>query len=224
MAIATPNTNPESDTAATAAKAPIGELWNDAWNELRHNTALFEEYETRLTAFSPAVAFPSLGKHERAHVMKVLLEKRIEELESGRWKIGFQNNQFAVKDLIEPVVGIVNWAKEYIGKAAQASPYSSVAWAGVCLLLPVRPLWCIGRLLDNTVHLILTFTKNNHANISSLYWALESKKLHVQSVLRALLHYYANARLGKLYTAAVMMAIQKNRRQTCRYIQVTEEN
>lgn len=86
------------------------------------------------------MGFPGLGKHDRAQAMKILLENKVEELESGQWKIGFQNNQFAVKDLIEPVVGVVSWAKEYIGKAAQDSPYSSVAWAGVCLLLPVSPL------------------------------------------------------------------------------------
>ena len=135
------NTNLGLETAATATEAPIAELWNEAWDELRKNTALFEEYETWLTASSSSVGVLGLGKCERAQVMKMLLEKKIEELESGQWKIGFQSNQFAVKDLIEPVVGVIDWAKEYIGKAAQASPYSSVAWAGVCLLLPVRLLW-----------------------------------------------------------------------------------
>ncbi|OBT61859.1 hypothetical protein VE03_08815 [Pseudogymnoascus sp. 23342-1-I1] len=137
VTVATPNTDPELETAAVATEAPIAELWNEAWDELRKNIALFEEYETRLAASSSGVGFPGLGKHDKAQVMKVLLEKRIEELESGQWKIGFQNNQFAVKDLIEPVVGVVSWAKEYIGKAAQASLYSSIAWAGVCLLLPL---------------------------------------------------------------------------------------
>lgn len=141
VTITTPNTEPELETAATATEAPIADLWNEAWDELRKNTALFEEYETRLTASSSSAGFPGLRKGERAQVMKVLLEKKIEELESGQWKIGFQNNQFAVKDLIGPVAGVVDWAKEHIGKAAQASPYSSVAWAGVCLLLSVRIPW-----------------------------------------------------------------------------------
>ncbi|OBT97761.1 hypothetical protein VE01_05117 [Pseudogymnoascus verrucosus] len=135
--VTTPNPNSGLDTFATATEAPISELWNEAWDELRKNTALFEDYEKRLTASSSSVGLPSFEKCERAQMMKVLLEKKIDELESGQWKIGFQNNQFAVKDLIEPVVGVIDWAKEYIGKAAQASPYSSVAWAGVCLLLPL---------------------------------------------------------------------------------------
>lgn len=144
MPVTTPNTNLGLETAATATEAPNSELWNEAWDELRKNTALFEEYETRLTASSSSAGLPSFEKCDRAQVMKVLLEKKIGELESGQWKIEFQNNQFAVKDLIESVVGVIDWVKEYIGKAAQASPYSSVAWAGVCLLLPVRLLWFTG--------------------------------------------------------------------------------
>jgi hypothetical protein len=145
VAVTTPSTTPRLETAATSTEAPIAELWNEAWDELRKNTALFEEYETRLAACSSPIGLLGAGKTERARVMKVLLEKKIVELESGRWKVGFQNNQFAVKDLIESVVGVVDWAKEYIGKAAQASPYSSVAWAGVCLLLPVRTVHCVVR-------------------------------------------------------------------------------
>ena len=149
VAVTTPSTTPRLETAATSTEAPIAELWNEAWDELRKNTALFEEYETRLAACSSPVGLLGVGKTERARVMKVLLEKKIAELENGQWKVGFQNNQFAVKDLIESVVGVVDWAKEYIGKAAQASPYSSVAWAGVCLLLPVRTVQYVLRNVQN---------------------------------------------------------------------------
>lgn len=164
--VTTPNPNSGLDTFATATEAPISELWNEAWDELRKNTALFEDYEKRLTASSSSVGLPSFEKCERAQMMKVLLEKKIDELESGQWKIRFQNNQFAVKDLIEPVVGVIDWAKEYIGKAAQASPYSSVAWAGVCLLLPVRFLWFPGA--STPCYSTPNIKKRNHTNTDSL--------------------------------------------------------
>lgn len=41
------------------------------------------------------------------------------------------------KDLVEPVMSVVGWAKDYAGGALEASVYGSIAWAGVCLLLPV---------------------------------------------------------------------------------------
>lgn len=66
VAVATPNTNPGLEMAETSTEAPIVELWNEAWDELRKNTTLFKEYETRLTASSSSVGFPGPGKHDRA--------------------------------------------------------------------------------------------------------------------------------------------------------------
>lgn len=39
--------------------------------------------------------------------------------------------------VVEPVIGVVEWAKDYVGSALEPSPPASIAWAGVCLLLPV---------------------------------------------------------------------------------------
>lgn len=153
--VTTPNTKTGLAVGVTTTEAPIAELWNEAWDELKKNTALFDEYEARLTTSSSTVEFPGLGNRERAQVMKLLLEKKIGELESGQWKVGFQNNQFAVRDLVQPVIGMVDWAKEYVGKAAQASPYSAVAWTGICLLLSVRRLWFVEHLRSAEVQLFL---------------------------------------------------------------------
>jgi hypothetical protein len=143
-------------SADAVVKAPISELWNEAWDELQiKEPTLFKEYEEHVdkavshspkshsvmaamtATHSSATAFSGLGKLQRAEVMKALLEERIEELKSEQWKIKFGENEFAVKDMVGPVVGVIDWAKEFIGTAADASPYSSIAWAGVSLLLPV---------------------------------------------------------------------------------------
>jgi hypothetical protein len=146
-----------SVTVDAAVAMPIAELWNEAWDELKlKDAALVKKYEERIenvasrysqlhavmsamrTTHKSATTFSGLGKLDRAKVMKLLLMERIEELERGQWKVGFGNNQFAVKDFIKPVVGFIDWSKDYIGKAAEASPYASLAWAGVSLVLPVR--------------------------------------------------------------------------------------
>jgi hypothetical protein len=140
----------------TLVSAPISELWNEAWDELQmKEPTLFKEYEEHIdkavshspkshsimavlaATHSSAIAFSGLGKLHRAQIMKALLEERIEELKSERWKIKFGENQFAVRDMVDPVVGFIDWAKDFIGTAADTSPYSSIAWAGVSLLLPV---------------------------------------------------------------------------------------
>lgn len=145
-------------TAEVTVVAAIAELWNEAWEELKEKDGpLVKEYEERIekapssstkshtvmaamaTTHSSAITFSGLGKIQRAQVMKVLLQERINELDEGRWKVGFRDHQFAVKDVVEPVVGLIDWAKDFIGKAAEASPYASIAWAGISLLLPVRP-------------------------------------------------------------------------------------
>ena len=69
--------------------------------------------------------------------MENLVKIKTEELEDSTWKVGFLGHQFAVKDFVEPVVSVVEWGKEYIGSAIEPSPPASIAWAGVCLLLPV---------------------------------------------------------------------------------------
>lgn len=143
-------------TAEAVVTAPIAELWGEAWEELRRkDAALVADYEeyindvvlvsakslavmSTMTVTQPSSrSFSSLGAGQRGHTMKVLLEERITELDEERWKLKLGENQFAVKDLVEPVVGLINWSKDYIDSAVEASAYASVAWAGVSLMLPV---------------------------------------------------------------------------------------
>jgi hypothetical protein len=87
-----------------------------------------------------SVGFSGLGKVQRRQQMQVLLDQKIKDVEEGAWKLlSFKDRQVLVKDLVKPVISIVEFAKEYVGKALEASPYGSIAWAGVCLLLPVSP-------------------------------------------------------------------------------------
>jgi hypothetical protein len=149
-------TAPPSVTVDSAMAVPISELWNEAWDDLKtKNAALVKEYEEHIekatsryaqshvtmsvmrTTNQSVVAFSGLGKLQRAQEMRGLLENRIKELEQGQWKVGFGENQFTVKEFIKPVVGFIDQSKDYIATAAEASPYASLAWAGVSLLLPV---------------------------------------------------------------------------------------
>jgi ankyrin repeat protein len=42
----------------------------------------------------------------------------------------------SLKDQLSNAAGLAIWAKDWIGDAVKASPEASVAWAGVCLMLP----------------------------------------------------------------------------------------
>lgn len=124
---------------------PIVELWDEAYNELcKKDKSLVADYEAQLSkglvgavALAPAIAFSRLGKIQRCQQMKVLLEQKIKEIDEGEWKLKFKDHELVVKDLVEPVVGVIDWAKDFVGTALEPSPYGSIAWAGVCVLLLV---------------------------------------------------------------------------------------
>jgi hypothetical protein len=132
--------------------SPIIELWDEAYNDLsREKKGLMLEFEGILSKTlagsiaaaarqASSVGFSGLGKVQRRQQMQVLLDQKIKDVEEGAWKLlSFKNRQVLVKDLVKPVVGIIEFAKDYVGKAVEVSPYGSIAWAGVCLLLPVSP-------------------------------------------------------------------------------------
>jgi N-terminal domain of NWD NACHT-NTPase len=137
-----PNLQPETDVSGaseTKALPPISDLWDAAYDELAKG-----ESTSQLIADLQDILTKDLKVHKvattrvlRRDQMQTFVKKRTEEIESGTWKLKFKGHEFAVKDLVIPVVSIVEWGKENIGSAVEASPPASIAWAGVCLLLPV---------------------------------------------------------------------------------------
>lgn len=132
------------ESAEKLLSRPIFELWDEAYDELaKKDKSLITDYEVELSkslvgAFaSSAMVFSGLNKVQRCQQMKILLAKKIEEVDEGQWKLNFKGHELKVKDLVTPVVGIIDWAKNFIGDALEPSPYGSIAWAGVCLLLSV---------------------------------------------------------------------------------------
>ncbi len=52
-------------------------------------------------------------------------------------KYTIAGHEFTITDQIEQAVELVEWAKDWIGDAVKVSPEASVAWAGVCMILPL---------------------------------------------------------------------------------------
>lgn len=126
---------------------PISELWDEAFDNLyAKSESLVLEFDAILsktlaggiaTGHVSVAAFSGLGKVQRRQQMEILLNQKIKDVEEGSWKLSFKNHEFLVKDLVKPVVGVIEWAKDYVGSALETSPYGSLAWGGICLLLPV---------------------------------------------------------------------------------------
>ncbi|KAK3689356.1 ankyrin repeat-containing domain protein [Podospora appendiculata] len=115
------------------------DLWNQAYENLRvEEEGLILDYEDKLSSdlvTRPGLAGgPEISKRE---LMETILGYKMDEVNRDTWKLKFGSNEVQVKDLVEPVLGVIDWANEYITGAVEANPYASVAWAGVSLLLPL---------------------------------------------------------------------------------------
>jgi hypothetical protein len=126
-----------AESIRASVLSPILELWNEAYEDLRaKQTVLITQYEQELAKTS-TVSISDLSKDERCGQMTAVLKQKLEEVEDKRWKRNFMGHDLKVKDLVEPVVGVLDWANDYIATALSSNPYGSLAWAGVGLLLPV---------------------------------------------------------------------------------------
>jgi hypothetical protein len=121
---------------------PIHELWNIAYEKLREDDdALVLDYEKKLCGDLSAGLGALVGASaiSRREQMAGILQRKMDEINRETWKLRFGNaGEVAVKDLAEPVLGVISRANEYIAGALASNPYASMAWTGIALLLPVR--------------------------------------------------------------------------------------
>jgi hypothetical protein len=133
---------PGLSPALPSSDPPIRELWSIAYEKLREeDDALVLDYEKKLcgdlgAGLSALVGANAMGRREQ---MAGILQRKMDEVNRETWKLRFGNaGDVAVKDLAEPVLGVISRANEYIAGALASNPYASMAWTGVALLLPVR--------------------------------------------------------------------------------------
>jgi hypothetical protein len=156
---------PQSSKVISAAD-PLGsihELWNEAYDELRsQEEKLIKDYEAALHG-DPAMMLGSTVilsgfKLERKTQMAALLARKVEEVKKNTWRLKFGGHDVPLKDLAESVLGIVQWADDYISGALSANPYALIAWGGVSLLLPVST-YILTPYRTKRCHLRITFNQ-----------------------------------------------------------------
>jgi hypothetical protein len=118
--------------------ASIKELWNIAYENLRaEDGALIEEYEKKLQGNMIAGLGIMLSANIRDR-MQTILEHKMEDVNANIWILKFRSSEVEVRDIVQPILGVVSLVNEYVTDAISISSYASLAWAGVSLLLPVR--------------------------------------------------------------------------------------
>lgn len=133
------NKSSETPKSRRIEDTPIQELWKVAYEKLREEDGkLIKDYETRLIGSVTAGLGQTFNlKQNRREWMQAILESKMEEVNN---KLEPSSLKAQAKDSMQLVLNIVNSAKDYIGSAANANPYTSIAWTGVSFLLPVSEI------------------------------------------------------------------------------------
>jgi ankyrin repeat domain-containing protein 50 len=129
----------------TPVISPIGELWNQAYDDLRaEEETLVRNYEATLSGNLNAIIGSTVvlsgWKIEREEQMNIVLKSMVEEVNKNTWKLKFGGKEILDKNPLESVIVVIGWANEYISDAVGSNPDASIAWAGVVLLLPVSSI------------------------------------------------------------------------------------
>ncbi|EPE06410.1 ankyrin repeat protein [Ophiostoma piceae UAMH 11346] len=130
-------------------------LWNRAYDALaKQNPDLVKEYEKLLAKEEqmansasndepPAQPIPprdatcgpdSLSRETQ---LETVIKQGLQRMEEAKATYTIAGHDFDLTDQITQAANLLLWAKDWIGAAVHASPEASIAWTGVCLILPL---------------------------------------------------------------------------------------
>lgn len=83
--------------------------------------------------------FAPVGSKDRQTQLANLIGAQTAYIEENKLEIRVATHSFGVRKVVYRVANLVGIAKDFIGQALPDEPHCQLAWAGVCLLLPVSP-------------------------------------------------------------------------------------
>jgi hypothetical protein len=69
--------------------------------------------------------------------MSALVQKKVDDMEQAQSKLRLGNKEIKLRPQVDRVVKVVIYAKDFVTSAVSADPHAALAWAGVCVFLPV---------------------------------------------------------------------------------------
>ncbi|KAI1114830.1 hypothetical protein F5Y14DRAFT_154633 [Nemania sp. NC0429] len=147
------DTHPPSDHGGSPTNLS---LWGRAYETLKHDDpSLVEEYEKLLsteaqdigsasntgfpTQATPSVDDVSRGTDARSRQsqLETVIAKGLRRFEDSKTTYTIAGHQYSPRDQVAQVAGFMLWAKDLVGEAVKQAPEASIAWAGVCIVLPL---------------------------------------------------------------------------------------
>lgn len=137
--------------------------------------------------------------------LKKITSKGLQQLDKKRAKYNIFGHEFILRDQLTQATRLIQTIKEAIDHAVNASPEASLAWAGVCVILPIflNPSAAEKASRDGCIY--VTSRINFYVKLETLL--LDSKTLHVSGI-----HVDLEDRLLALYQLIIDFQIRTVRR------------
>ncbi|KAI0398779.1 ankyrin [Xylaria palmicola] len=127
--------------SAFGESTTVQSLWERAYDALRKdNPQLVEEYEKLISNDGQMSIVPSndgTDGQSRQAQLGTVIAAGLQRAEENKTKYTIAGHEFVLTDRIAQAADLVLWAKDLIGEAVKLSPEASIAWAGVCIVLPL---------------------------------------------------------------------------------------
>jgi hypothetical protein len=131
-------------------QSPNEDLWDIAYENLRESQKrLILEYEKALAKESASKAtstfnFDNAKGLGRETQMADLVKERLKAIDDSKWRLKVGSKTVVIQEQIDRLVKVVTLAKDFFSSIVASTPQGAIAWAGVCVLLPV----CVEMLLN----------------------------------------------------------------------------
>ncbi len=71
--------------------------------------------------------------------MTAIINEKIEAVDLAQWTVKLGDNPLVIREQLDKAAKLVIAVKDFVSVQVSAEPHAAVAWAGVCVLLPVNP-------------------------------------------------------------------------------------
>ncbi|CAJ0545089.1 Ff.00g085620.m01.CDS01 [Fusarium sp. VM40] len=134
----------------------IRELWAVAYNSLREEKdSPIEAFEEQIRLNLPGFASAIRSDANTKDWMSEIVQRQMDEVKRDALKLRFGNFEVEAQEVVKSVLAVVDWSKDYVGKALSSNPTASIAWGGASLLLPVEQAASLAKGLDHISSLIV---------------------------------------------------------------------